>query len=89
MLAYVFSLGSSTRLDGRERFCHLTHAVLIQPYPLVIISGAGGATTYVSQRERLLILVLRPISILNSVHQSQVLKVYKLLLADLLLFLPA
>jgi uncharacterized membrane protein len=89
MLAYVFSLGSGTRLDWRERFCHLTHAILIQPYPLVIISGAGGATTYVSQRERLLILVLRPISILNSVHQIQVLEVYKLLLADLLLLLPA
>jgi hypothetical protein len=85
MLAYLFSLGSSTRLDGRERFCHLTHAVLIQPYTLVIISGAGGATTYVSQREQL----LSPISILNCVHQIQVLKVYNLLLADLLLLLPA
>jgi len=89
MLAYVFSLGSSTRLDGRESFFHLTHAVLIQPYTLVIISGARGATTYVSQRERLLILMLRPISILNSIHRIQVLKVNKLLLAELLLLLPA
>ena len=85
----MFSFWSSARLYWREYFCHLTHAVLIQPDHFMIISGAGGAAPFVSQGKELFIRKLRPISILNSFHKVRVLEVYELLLTDLLLLLPA
>ena len=88
MFAYV-SFWSSTRLYWREHFCHLTHAVLIQPYHLMIISRAGCATPFVSKRELRLIRHLRSIIFLNRAHQVRVLQVFELLLTDLLMLLPA
>jgi hypothetical protein len=85
----VFSFWSSARLYWRKYFFHLTHAVLIQPYHFMIISGVSGDAPFVSQGKEIFIRKLRPISILNGFHKVRVLEVYELLLADLLLLLPA